>query len=195
MIGNRLVEVQLAGHDPPLPGNRHPRWAPQGVYPCAGDDRWVAVSVADDGAWRALVDEVGLPAPWAGWTEEQRRAAHDQIDDALSTWTAEREHREVAGRLQAVGVPAAPVVDGAELVDDPHLAARDAFVELTHPDCGTHSWPRLPVRLDRTPAGPGRPAPLLGEHNREVLTGWAGLSDGELAALEARGVVATEPPG
>ena len=91
-------------------------------------------------------------------------------------------------------MPAAPVVDGAELVGDRQLAARGLFVEVTHPECGTHPWPRLPVELSRTPARIGRPAPLLGEHNREVLTDWAGLSDDELAALEARGVVATEPP-
>jgi crotonobetainyl-CoA:carnitine CoA-transferase CaiB-like acyl-CoA transferase len=194
MIGDRVVEAQLRGADPPLPGNRHPTWAPQGVYRSAGEDRWLAISVPDGATWSALCGAAGLPDTWAGWDEAERRARHDAIDEAVTSWSSRLDHVEAATRLQAAGVPAAPVVDGPALVADPHLAARRFFVELDHPEAGTHPWPRLPARLASSPATYRRPAPLLGQHNHEVLTGWAGYTAEEVDALVARGVVTTEPP-
>ncbi len=194
MIGDRLVEAQLTGTLPPLPGNRHPDHAPQGVYPSAGDDRWLALTVPDDDTWARLCALAGLPAHWAGLGASERRARHDELDAALSTWTATRDHLELADELQAAGVPAAAVLDGGELVEDRHLGARAMFVELTHPEAGTHRWPRSPALLSAADTAPTGPAPLLGQHNAEVLTAWAGLGADELAALEASGVVATEPP-
>ena len=194
MVGDRLVEAQLDGTDPPLPGNRHPLLAPQGVYPSAGEDRWIAVTVPDDAAWARLCDLAGLSAGWARWTVEERRARHDEIDEALAAWTARREHRELAAELQAGGVPASAVLDGAELVGDPNLVERHVYVPVTHPEAGTHLWPCLPARLSGADTAPRGPAPLLGEHNAEVLVAWAGLTAAGVEALEDRSVLATRPP-
>jgi crotonobetainyl-CoA:carnitine CoA-transferase CaiB-like acyl-CoA transferase len=194
MIGDRLVEAQLTGVDQPLPGNRDPDIAPQGVYPASGDDRWIALSVPTEASWAALCREAALPAEWAAWPLHARQSHHDEIDDAIAAWSAKLDATDATRRLQSAGVPAAPVVDGPALVGDPHLAARSFFVEVTQADSGTHPWPRLPILLGATPAKIQGPAPLLGEHNHEVLADWGGLSPGELAGLEAAGVLATEPP-
>ena len=196
MLGAEIVHA-LAEGDPPRRGNRHVHWAPQGVYPAAGDDRWLAVSVTDDGAWLGLCGVLGCDGPgaegWAGWGVDRRRAEHDRIDTAISAWTAELEPAEAARRLQQAGVAAAAVATAAEVMADPHLAARGSLVELDHPLNGSHRWVVLPCRLSRTPATYRRRAPLLGEHNAEVLAAWGGLGADDIAALAAAGAIATEP--
>ena len=157
-------------------------------------DRWLALTVPDDRRWAALCAAVGFPADWAVWDVEQRRRNHDGIDAAMSTWTATRAPAAGAVLLQSVGVPAAPVVDGRDMLTDPHLAARGFYQQVTHPEAGTHPWSPLPARLSKTPLTIHRPAPLLGEHNRAVLREWAGYDDDEIDALIADGCLADRPP-
>lgn len=194
MAGDAVVAAQLAGRNPEPAGNRHPCFAPQGVYPAAGDDRWLALSVTDDEAWAALCREAGLPAELAVLDGAERRARAAEIDGLLAAWSAPLDATVTAARLQAAGVAAAPVADAPQVLADPHLAARGFFVPVTHPEAGTHPWPRLPVVLSATPATIRRPAPLLGQHNREVLTTLAGIDEPTLARLEAEGAVADRPP-
>jgi benzylsuccinate CoA-transferase BbsF subunit len=194
VVGHAMADAQLAGREPAAPGNRHPWAAPQGVYRCRGDDRWLALTVLDDAGWSGLCRLAGLPGHMAIWGRAERRAAHDALDGLLSAWTADLDARATAARLQAVGVAAAPVCDAADVMDDPHLRARDAFVEVHHPEAGTHPWPRLPARLSASPAHYRRPAPLLGQHNHEVLALWAGCTPAEVEALHAAGVIASAPP-
>lgn len=195
MVGDRLVQAQLDRADPPILGNRHPTWAPQGVYPSAGDDRWLALTTPDDDTWRALVVAVELPAEWAAWDEATRRAHHDEIDAALTAWSRDRDNVEAARWLQqAHDVPAAQVADAALMCDDPHLAERGFFGWLTNPDTGTLRWHGLPLHLSATPPALRRPPARLGEHNREIMRDWAGLTDEAIDTLEASGVLADMPP-
>lgn len=194
MVGDAVVAAQLLGRNPAPPGNRHPCFAPQGVYRTAGDDRWLALSVTDDAAWAALCREADLPVELASLSGPERRARQAEIDGLVAAWAAPLDAAEAAARLQAAGVAAAPVADAPQVLADPHLAARGFFVPVEHPEAGTHPWPRLPVVLSATPATIRRPAPLLGQHNHEVLTTLAGLDGPTLARLEAEGAVAERPP-
>jgi benzylsuccinate CoA-transferase BbsF subunit len=194
MVGDRLVRAQLDGANPPILGNRHPEWAPQGVYAGFGDDRWLALTVPDDDRWAALCELLGLPAGWGLWDVADRRMHHDEIDAAITAWSAGQDHKDAAAALQAVGVPAAPVADAQEMVEDPHLAARGFFDTLTQVDTGPLRWHGLPVRLSGTPAQLRRPPARLGEHNREILRDWAGMDDATIDALIAAGTLADEPP-
>lgn len=196
VIGDVLVESQLLGHDPPVDGNRHPDFAPHGVYPAAGDDRWVAASVLDDAGWRALCAAAGFPEGWRSLDVTARRTRHDEVDAAIATWTVTQDPFELATDLQTIGLAAAPILDAPEVLTDPQLIARAALVEIDQPEAARFLTPRAPVHFsgypDRLPLERG---PLLGEHNREVLTEVAGLEDGEVDELLKAGVVATEPPG
>lgn len=193
-IGHALAELQLTGSEPERRGNRHRHHAPQGVYPCRGEDRWLALTVTDDRMWQSLCEIVGLDPSWRGWGREERRARHDAIDDALEGWSCSRTAGEAMAQLQAAGVAAGAVNDAAGVMTDPHLAETGAFVALAHPEAGTHLWPRLAIEFSDTPATYRRAAPQLNQHADEVLCDLAGLSRQRLDELRAAGVVRDRPP-
>ena len=195
----QLVEWSSYGAVLQRDGNRAPQAAPQGVYPCAGTENWLALSIATDAQWKALVDVLGRPA-WAAdaalATRGGRRAAHDQIDEEIARFAAERDVGALVDKLVAAGVPAAPVFRGSESSRHPQLVARSFFETSTHPVAGTHPLTTVPFRFATNRASwIRRPAPTLGEHNREILSEIVGLSDAEIDALEAADIIGTQPKG
>ena len=176
-------------HRTPEHPSRSARAVPHGVYPAAGEDRWVAVAVLDDAQWRALVEVTGGLRVDDGADLAARRAAEDAIDTALAAWTAQREAADIAAVLQAAGVPAAVVATGQDLVDrDEHLAARGFYPVLEHPIAGAVKHEGIVARLSATPGALTSPAPLLGQDTAAVLTELLGLDESRLAALGAAGV-------
>ncbi len=195
MIADRLVRAQLDGSEPVVMGNRHEEFAPQGVYRALGDDAWLALSVTTDANWTSLCSLISSPTGWSEWSVAERFAHHDDIDTHLTSWSASRLATQSATELQSHGIAAAPVADAALLDADPHLRARSFYTRVEHPEAGLHDWgPTCAARLSTTPAIVGGPAPCLGQHNRDVLTAWAGLSGSEIDALIAAGIVADQPP-
>ncbi len=179
-------------------GNRGPTAAPQNLYKVAGpdehgrDDGWVAIAVATDAQWRGLCGALGDPA-WADDPElatmAGRRQAHDRIDAALAEWCRARSADEIVTTLWEAGVPVGKVLQPHDQPDLPQLAARHFFEELDHPVIGSSRYSTLPMRFSRGPEPVHRRhAPLLGEHNEELLTA-LGLSPAEQAALEADGII------
>jgi benzylsuccinate CoA-transferase BbsF subunit len=174
-------------------GNRDPSAAPHGVYPCAGEDAWIAISVGSDAEWEALVAALGGPA-WAREpafaTATARAANADALDARLSDWTRGFGAYALAARLQQEGVAAGPVQNVPELLRDPQLAERRHFVRVEHPVLGSLFVERSGFRLSEDAGGFERPGPLLGEHTEEVLGGILGLSRAEIEELVARGIAA-----
>ena len=193
MIGQHVVAFQLDG---PIKrwGNRRPGRAPQGVYPCKGQDRWIAISVVDDASWLGLCEV-------AGWSDlqqldvDQRWERHDELDARLASFTVDQEDRSLMTALQIAGVPAGAVFDAADVVNDPQLQSIGFFVPLSHPVAGTHVWPRFAARLELTPATMRRAAATMGEHNEYAALDLAELSRSQYEALLKQGIVRTEPPG
>jgi crotonobetainyl-CoA:carnitine CoA-transferase CaiB-like acyl-CoA transferase len=172
-------------------GNRHPRMAPHGAFRCLGEDRWIAVAVDSDEQWRALAVGIGRPELSERFATLQARKANEaEVERFIEAWTEERTPEEAAARLQAAGVPAAPVEDGCDLVEhDEHLRARGFYVELEHPAAGPMLHEGISVLLSETPGGVRRPAPRLGEHTDEVLTTVAGMTAEEVSGLRDAGVL------
>jgi crotonobetainyl-CoA:carnitine CoA-transferase CaiB-like acyl-CoA transferase len=196
LLGEVSLGARLNGVVPPRMGNRHPRQAPHGCYPCRGGDAWVAVAVRSDDEWRTFKRVVDQPA----WCLESRFATlsgrlqhHDELDRHIAHWTSQQDAYDVMHTLQTAGVLAGVVVNAAELVNEPHLNARDFFWDIDQSEVGRRRYAGQPVRLSSTPAQLYRPAPCLGQHNDEVLGGLLGLSDDELAALQDRGVIGDRP--
>ncbi len=189
-IGPDVALYSLTGELPPRRGNRHAEYAPQGVYPCLGDNRWVAISVTSDEAWQQLCRVIALDALARRAdleTSEGRRRAHDVIDDAVAAWTARRTAADATRHLQSAGVAAFPVYDARDMLADEYLWAYDTFVRVQG-----EPLPGFPYQLSRTPPGIHRPVADVGEHNREVLSE-AGLTEAEIALLEAAGIIVDRP--
>ena len=214
MVGEYMVAESLGVEIPPRMGNRDPLFAPQGAYRCKDDegriigdimgeeigrvsDNWVAISIDSDASWAAFVDVLGdarLRAPGLE-TVEGRRANHDAIDEAITDWTRTREASAVAATLQSAGVSAVPVLSPLQVVQDPHLNARDTFPTVEHPVAGTHRTMRPVWRLRDRPFTGAKAAPAFGQHNREVLSELGGYCDAELDRMESEGILATVPQG
>jgi formyl-CoA transferase len=148
--------------------------APEGTYRCAGDgmNDYCYISAASDTQWRALADAIGRPdlahderyrTPANRWTH--RAALREEIE----SWTSTFDKRDVARRLTAQGITAAPVLDTAEVMNDPYLQQRHVFVPIEHPDRGHTPHVFWPVRMSDSSV-PLTPAPVPGADTEAVLT-------------------------
>ena len=192
MLGVPMLQNQMTGAIPTPTGNDDPDFAPHNNYPCAEEDTWVAISVGADAEWDALVDVVGdktlahspdFADHSARWNN--RRA----LDKAISAWTRTRSAPEITDLLQARGVAAMPVMNIADQFADPHLNARETYVEVEHPRVGAEMVYGVPWRFSDTPGGVRNPAPLLGQHNDYVLGQMLGIDESRLNQLAAEQVV------
>jgi crotonobetainyl-CoA:carnitine CoA-transferase CaiB-like acyl-CoA transferase len=193
----QVVEFSTTGTRLCRQGNRGPDAAPQGVYPCAGTDAWVAIAVRTDDQWRRLAAALNGPA-WAADTELDtaagRRATHDDIDKHLTEWTSGRDAADVAELLSAAGVPAEVVISARDILDNPQVRHRRLFEIEHHPVTGDHELPALPLRFSRVPSWLSRPSPTVGQHNSEILAE-LGLTPDEIDALAAAGIIGQRPTG
>ena len=191
-----LLQYTVSGEVPVPLGNRSREFFPQGAYPTAGRDCWLALSVRHKEDWRALCAVLNRPDlagdPWLN-SAEGRTARHDQIDAAIRDWCRSLDHNEAARRLQGAGVPAAPIMQNWEVFTDNHLNGREFFVRISQAEAGTVWFPGFPWRLSRTPGLVTRAAPMFGEHNGEVFREVAGLGDAEIADLYRDRVTADTP--
>jgi crotonobetainyl-CoA:carnitine CoA-transferase CaiB-like acyl-CoA transferase len=193
-----LLEHAVHGISLSREGNRGPGASPQGAYRAAGGDEWVAVALTDDAAWPALASLIGrrdLAGDPALSAEAARRARADEIDAAIRSWVAPRTPADAVRELRSAGVAAARVVSAPDLLDDIQLQERGFWEKVTHPAAGAFLSTGMPFRLDSIEGAWVRsPAPLLGQHNAEVLAE-AGYSAEAIAALEADGIIGSRPAG
>jgi crotonobetainyl-CoA:carnitine CoA-transferase CaiB-like acyl-CoA transferase len=173
-------------------GNADPWFAPHGVYPCAGEDRWVAIVCETEAQWAALCGALGAEAPLAelaGCDRAARLARAAELDDRLAAWTSARSAEEVEQRLISAGVPAHAVINSTGAAADPHLQAQGHFVTVAHPVHGTCVVEGPRVLLSRTPGRVTRAGPMLGEHTDVVLRDLLGYDDERIAELAVAGAL------
>ena len=187
LVGPAFMDYVMNGRVAGPIGNRHPlaAGAPHGVFPCAGDDRWISVAIVEDEEWRGLVRAMGDP----GWARDPlleapagRVARSDEIGAALSEWTRGFDDRVLAARLQEHGVPAAPVSSIADLLLDPQLRARGTFVEVDHPLGFRETIYGAYVKTSGFSVDV-RPGPCIGQDNDRVFRDLLGLGDAEVRRL------------
>ncbi len=191
VAAEQVIEYSAAGTVMGRAGNRGPGAAPQGVYRCRGDDRWVAIAVETDSQWSALARVTGEPecatsddlASTAG-----RRKHHDAIDRHLEAWTAARSAEDATDLLSSSGVPAEQVIAARDIARNPQLQFRGLFETEDHPVTGAHPIPMLPFRFVHVPRWLHRPSPSLGQHNDEVLAE-LGVEEGQRDLLRKNGVI------
>jgi len=185
-LGEYVLEYTMNGRVTQPIGNRHPSMAPHGVFPCAGEDRWIAIAVEDDAQFSGLCRAMGRPelVEDSRWKTLLDRYRHqDELEAAVREWTASRDRCELLDLLQRAGVPSGVVQDDADLYADRHLHERGLFQEVSHREAGTHPYPGPNWRMDGEMPPIRLPHPCLGEHNAEVYQELLGLSDPEYQEL------------
>ena len=196
MAGYALMDYSMNSREPERIGNRSPWFAPQGCYPCLGEDNWLVLTVRSDAEWRAFCEAAEHPE----WAEDERfadvlgrRRHHDELDELIASWTRERDHIEAMHLLQGAGVIAAAVLNPKQVLLDQHLRERGYFDMVEHAGAVRPVPKQLSARFSAFEAGARGASPKLGEHNREVLQGLLGLSDAELTELQQAKVIGDTP--
>lgn len=196
-LGPLMLEQLAQGREPRRRGNASLHAAPQGCYPCRGEDRWCAISVESDAEWERLCALAQQPA----WREDPRfatretRLAHGaELDAAIGAFTATREPYELMDALQHAGI-AAGVVQTAEdeLHHDRQLAARGFFEQIEHLAKGRVVATGIPLGLTGTPARTGRAGAAIGQDNDYVFSELLGMSPEEIRRAIDAGAI--EAPG
>ena len=192
LLGVPMLQYQMTGNVPTPLGNDDPDFAPHNNYPCAGEDAWVSIAVGSETEWRALVDVLGreeLNADPRFCDSASRWQHRRELDDLVAKWTRSRTPEEATHQLQSAGVAAMPVMNIADQFADPHLNARDTYVEIDHPHVGAEMLYGVPWRFSETPGSVRTPAPLLGQHNDYVLSEVLGLDTDRIGELVDKQVV------
>ena len=197
-IDNSLVEAGIAlsfwesaeyfatGVIPEPLGSAHRMFAPYQAIRCA--DGYITLGSANDRLFQRLCDLLGHPEwvadpDYANATLRVRNRA--ALAERIETITAEHTRQHWLARLDAAGIPCGPINTYAEAFADPQIRAREMVVEIEHPTLGRVQTPGSPIKMSETPPVVARPAPLLGEHTREVLRE-VGYSDEEISILLCR---------
>ncbi len=187
MAGPAFMDYFLNGRSATPQENRHPlaAGAPHGVFPCSGEDHWISIAVLTEAEWNGLVGAMDAP-DWASSPEFEsgpdRVKNIEELHRRIADWTAGFDDHALAATLQHHGVAAAPVLNVADLVSDPHYTARRTFVQVEHPLGFKETIYGAYVKTSRTQQRI-RPGPAIGQDNEHVLKKLLGLSQRRYAEL------------
>jgi benzylsuccinate CoA-transferase BbsF subunit len=186
-----ILDYQLNGRIAQSVGNVDAITAPHGNYRCAGEDRWVAISVSSADEWRAFSSAVG-----EDWCHDERFADgyrrvlnRAELDQRVEEWTRMHTPEEIMHRLQSLRVAAATVMTIEDQFLDDHFRERHMHVEVEHPLVGLEMVHGIPWRLSRTPGTIRSSGPLLGQHNEYVFGQLLGMSAEAIEELVEREVL------
>lgn len=189
LLADRICEQLGTGSLAGEPGNNHVAYFPYGVFPCEGDDAWIALTAADEAQWARLAALIGQSA-WAHDPDHQsadkRRARAETVNAAIAVWTACRTPRACMEALQDAGLAAAVVNKVPDILADRHLAARGYFQTVTHPVAGPLEVYGSLWKIRGMQRAALQPAPVLGDATDRVLRTVLGLDDEAAADLKAR---------
>lgn len=180
-----------------IPGKRRGRhsglWGryPQATFDCK--DGFVTANAPQVAMWMRLLEAMGNPE-WANLPRYRDRRAMtseypDEVDELWRPWRMAHTRDELVQIFTEKHVPSGAVYNIDEVVNHPHLRARDYFLEVGHPRVGPVEFPGPPYRLSETPWRVERSAPLLGQHNESIICGRLGFSREDLASLRRTGVI------
>lgn len=191
MMESLLPEYQVAGYQRERTGTTLPNVSPSNVYPTS-DGEMVLIAANQDTVFRRLVEVMGEPE----LADDPRYATHsargesmEELDGRIARWSSTVPADQLLERLHGGGVPAGRIFRARDMFADPHFAAREAIVRLTHPELGEFAMHNVVPKLSESPGAVRRVGPELGEHNEEIYHHLLGLSADDIASLHSAGVI------
>ncbi len=169
-IGEHLLGHAAGKQQSPPLANRHRYFAPQGCYPCRGEDKWIVITIRSDDEWQRfcrVMGQNGLASDGRFETNADRHKHHDVLDDIIASLTKNHGNAELMHILQNEKIPAAAVLNMKEIAEDPHLRERRYFSADVAGSGKTFMG--LPFRLSRGAGAIKWRGPDLGEHNTRIF--------------------------
>lgn len=183
----------LTGEPAPRRSNASPASVPSRLYPCkpGGPNDYVYIHTAHQHMWEALLTTIGrsdiLHDP-RFQTQAGRNQHAEELYACIEAWTMTKTKHEAMELLGNAGVPIGATLDSLEVLNDPHLKAREMIVTVEHPQRGSFTMPGSPIQMSASPCQ-YTPAPLLGQHTDEVLATWLGYDTAQIEQLHTQGIV------
>lgn len=194
-LGPVIMDYLVNGRTGIRAGNRDPDMAPHGVFPCRGEEKWVAIAVRNQKEWETFCRTIGKEE----WLTDERFAAfsarkrnENELENLIADWTVHRSREKVVNLLQSAGISAGRVATSEDLFNDPQLRHRGHFNQLEHKEVGTYTYELPASRYSKMPHPKQDPAPLLGEHTDYVLGELLGYTDEEITDLLLEGAITTD---
>lgn len=193
LLGPEYMRIDLEARRKPREGDVADcsEAAIEGCYPCKGKDRWCVISISGGEQWerfRRLCRQPEMLSKEFS-SPSLRRKNRAQLDALIGRWTSRREAQEVARRLQRAGIAAHAVQTAADLAKDEQLRSRRFFAAMRHPVLGRVPMDRSALWPRRRSTRRWKPSPTLGEHNRYVFMELLGMSEEEMRACMAAGII------
>lgn len=190
MLENSISRYDLTGEIGGLIGSHHPSASPHNVYKTA--DGFVTIIIIEDNSWKKLARIIGRPelADDPEYSKIIKRLAKvDKVDEIVETWSKTKTSAEIMAIFKKEGLACGTVQNVEVVSKHPHSNSRGMLVELKQPQMGSVKIPGCPINFSKTPVKQLNPAPLVGEHTKEVLCDYLGLSDEEFKKLVDDGIV------
>lgn len=194
LIMDYMINGRISGRN----GNRVSHACPHGIFPCEGEDNWVAIVVFNEDEWLSLCNSIGSPE----WTKNDKFSTHAkrkeneaELEQLIGNWTSARTAEEVETHMQTANISCHKVVKNSDLFADPQLKHRNYFVKIDHPVIGKPTYQQqADYILSKTPREVTKPSPCLGEHNEYVYKELLGMTDEEIAEHIVAGSITTQLP-
>ena len=192
LAAHGILEFTANGKAPVRKGNRSDFFAPHGVYPCEGEDKWIVIQILNEDQWLRFKEIIGEPMNRFGNLKD-RLSKLDDLDKSIAEWTYSKEAQKLMYILQEAEIPAAATHTMSSLLNDPHLNSGNFWQWLDRAVVGNQPNPSAPFKVNGERLPIKTPAPTLGQHNREILTKILGLNQDEINRLEKIGIIGTKP--
>ena len=185
-LGELYMDYSINGRVAGPIGNRdHLGNLVQGVYQCAGDDEWIAISIANIDEWNTLTNIMKIDNKFGSM--QDLMANHDTVDTLISEWTSSQDPVKLFHELQSKGIMAGHIMHEEHVFSDPQIKERDFFVQITHPEAGTHLYPSTTYKMSKVAFEVRKPPMRLGEDNDYVYREIIKLTEDEYQYLKDQG--------
>mgnify|MGYP001160037189 FL=1 len=192
VVGDAVGAFQETDYVQRPMGNRHPQFAPHNVFRCK-DDEWVAIAVQNDVGWKNFAYEIGLSQDGRFHDQNKRKLNEDVLDELISDWANEMVIESVIEIVNKSGNLCARVTPLYEIYTkpDPDMLDRGFISSVQHPETGENWLPTRPWKFGSGPSSKVTPSPCVGQHSREVLNEYIGVSGEEYDELVRNNVTGT----